>query len=776
MPGPPDAPQSSVLSPRAAAARAGAVVLLALVAGACLFLIEAAHLLVVLSPSFDGPGERLRFTVLLLPTLLGVGLLGLGLGVFSVACEALRQGIALALGRHVPGLSPATRELASLGVAAAVVTLPILRGTRGIQDALNNALGSYNTYVAPIPFVVAHERALYRLAAFLVVLFLAAVHRAVFSAGRPLAGGRPARALAAVAALASVAVVAASYVYDTGSEFGRNEAKIHFPLLAGYTLVAVLGVGFGARAATSMEWASLRSRRVVTLALGLAAAGVLSFVFAFFGMRGNRNVEALLWTRSAIARRCYEAARWAVDRDGDGFSPIFGGGDLDDGNPRVNPLAPEIPGNGVDDNCIGGDLPLSALARAPKRPAPGELAPVHGPEAAWSPRYTPPPGAVDVEAVDAPRAAGPSEDARLSVILIGIDTLRADHTNILGYGRATTPNLARYAARGLSFTRAFSQGTNTGHSFGSLLRSAYGDAIFDRNIPTLTQLFKQAGYHTSSVNSRRLDGWLRQRVWHPYRPTMIEDFDVMHLEGGLSWTAADLTDHMLGYLDRLPAGRPEFLWIHYNDAHFPRIPHPEYGFGDRSVDGYDAAVAFTDAHVGRLLDHMDRTGVLARSVVFIFADHGEGFFEHGVEDHGNKPYIEAIHVPLVVLAPGLAPAVLATPVALIDVAPTALSLAGLPVPYVYRGANLAAPLPARVIVSETPRNTHGVPFLAWSYLDWPYAYLHDARAGTDELFDLEADPGEHKNLVERQPDQAARMGQAFGEWLDLETSQRPRRR
>lgn len=767
---------SLLLTSRDALARLRATTIFGLLAGAALFLIEWIERLIALGPSLHGAGEVLRFVVLLAPTVLFAGLFGLALGCAQVALESLRRAIAMGLARATPKLSGGALEIASLGIAAVVAGLGFkLFAGRVLYKAEAMVKDTIEALAPVAPFIAARWKPFY--VASLIALFLAAMgaHLATF---RPWKGAS--RRLVAAGAIAFAAVVVLAYLYDAGPSFGHNEIGLHHPLVAAYTLAATLGAGLATRAGSTMEWVngagSRRSRRFLAAAT-LIGAG--SFAFALAGMDQNQNVKALLWNRSVIARRCYEIARALADRDRDGYASILGGGDCDDRNPRVSPSAAEIPGNGVDDNCIGGDLPKDAPR--PRVPAPGELIAAPGPAPQWTPGHAPPPGAVDVGSAGA-AGESPAGDAadrarRPHIFLLSIDALRGDHTTMGGYARATTPNLARYAQKGLTFTRAIAQGTNTGHSFVSLLRSSYADAMFDRNVPTLTRLLKDAGYRTASVNARRLDDWIRQRRWHMYRPTMIEDFDVLHLDGAKAWTAAELTDQMIRYVDGFPAGRPEFVWVHYNDVHNPRVDRPEHGFGKGDVDVYDNVVAYTDAHVGRFLDHLQNKGILDHSVVFIMADHGEGFLEHGTIDHGNKPYQDNAHVPLVVLAPGVAGAVIADPVALVDVTPTALARAGLPIPDVYRGIDLVAAargggFPRRAIVSETPRNVPSSPFYAWAWIDWPYKYLHDPKATTSELYDLASDPGEVHNLAARDPRRAAAMRAALGRWLDLETARR----
>jgi arylsulfatase A-like enzyme len=767
----------SVLSPRAALMRVASFGLFGLLAGAFLFVVEFVDRFVALRSSISGLGDGVVLFQLLGITIFGMGLVGVLIGVVATLFEALRQGLAVLALRVRPSLPNVLVEVLSLLVSALIVAwlLQYVSGLfpGGLELSIERVLKKVDDRLAPIPWVLAHWRGLYSLAIFVVTLAVMWADVWIFREKT-----RWSTVVAAIIVVGGLAAFAICYQFDSRSFFARYEYTIHYPLISGYALMSILLAGFAARAVSSMSWWRAFRRPQIVASAVLWGVGIYFAVFGFLAMDLNQNVKAMVWNRSVVARRCFEIGRVLVDRDRDGYSPIFGGGDSDDRNGKVHPFAVEIPGNGIDDDCIGGDLSLEDAALGPKRAAPGEYIPVSE-TYAWDPKYTPP-KAIDVAN---PLQTWPWSPERRNVFIISIDCLRADHMSLYGYGRQTTPNIDRYAQSGLVFENAIPHGTNTGHSFAAMLRSASMEGIFDANIPTLTQVLKSAGYHTSFINARRLDEWLPPRRWHRYRPTMIDNFDVLHLQGEREWTADQLVDSVTRYVDAGSEYRgfvvgprgPEFMWVHFMDVHMPREGHPEYGFGNRPVDVYDAEIKYTDAAVGRLLDFLKDKGLLENSIVFITADHGEEFMEHGMVDHSNKPYASNSHVPLIVLAPGIEARRVAELVGMFDIAPTALSNVGVSVPDVYRGIDLISTakqpvFPQRVLVSETPRNGIETSFFAWAYIDWPYKYMYDSKQYTQELYNLVDDPDEQVNLVERDSERAARMRQALGAWLGRETA------
>jgi arylsulfatase A-like enzyme len=470
-------------------------------------------------------------------------------------------------------------------------------------------------------------------------------------------------------------------------------------------------------------------------AVAVVVFAILASAFAVLHIGSNENLKALLWRRSVVARRAYETAVFLTDRDGDGFSSFLAGADTDDANPAVNPLATEIPGNGVDDNCFGGDLAV----------APPQRAAAVVPAAANGKRF----------------------------VLIAIDTLRADRMSLYGYGRPTTPRIDEYARSGLVFDACSSAGTNTAVAFAAMQTSASRGGVFEPDRVRLFPRLAEAGYRTAQVNAVPEDMWLRAKSSsQPYRRVILDGIDEFpHEFGEEFWDADKVTDAAIEYFSALPPDAPSATWVHYFDPHTPRKKMAPFDFGDSASDMYDTEVAYADREVGRLLDWMQTSGLMKDTIVILMADHGEAFLEHGMDFHGNRPYAEQIHVPLVVWAPGLAPGRTASPASVVDIAPTVFDFVGLgPMPGA-EGRSLLSPPPVRrPIFSETPLNIVDGPFHAFAVTDGGWKLIYDVIGNTTELYDLERDPRELHNLADLEPERVAAMRATLAGWLDTTRS------
>ena len=318
-----------------------------------------------------------------------------------------------------------------------------------------------------------------------------------------------------------------------------------------------------------------------------------------------------------------------------------------------------------------------------------------------------------------------------NILLITVDTLRADHLSSYGYPRRTTPNLDRLAAEGVRFDQTAVQWPKTTPSFASMFTATYSkdnDIVRKVGIPVscrfemLAKVLKRRGYATQAVVSNGALG--SEFNFDQGFDTYVETWKLTSHAGGNPNQAEAVTRLAVGLLDGLGreahAGRPWFLWVHYIDPHFPYSPPGKWRdrfqgdrFADRSLkvpvsdrpkqqmggigreqvlDGhhdlafyvarYDAAVAYADAEIGELLGEMRRRGLLGRTLTAFTSDHGESLGEHAYYfDHGRFGFQTCLRVPLILHYPGvLAPRVDRQPVELLDLAPTLLEAAGAPLP------------------------------------------------------------------------------------------------
>jgi arylsulfatase A-like enzyme/predicted Zn-dependent protease len=340
------------------------------------------------------------------------------------------------------------------------------------------------------------------------------------------------------------------------------------------------------------------------------------------------------------------------------------------------------------------------------------------------------------------------------VILISIDTLRADHLRAWGGAGAATPAIDRLVRDGVRFDNAWAQVPLTLPSHATLLtgllphqhgaRSNIGYRLDGERFTTLASLLAGDGYATgAAVTSYVLRDETGISAGFQFFDDSLEVVQDQPL-GAQQRSGDAALASALGWLDGV-ATRPFLLWLHLFEPHTPYDP-PE-PFRSAAPTPYDGEIAKADSLVGGLLAELDRRGLYDRSLIVLVSDHGEGLGDHGEMEHGILLYREVLHVPLVVKLPGggRAGEVATDPAGLVDVLPTVLGALGRPLPAGLAGRDLLATAePDRRIYSETlyPR-IH----LGWSEL----RSLADGRYhlidGPDpELYDFRADPGERINL------------------------------
>lgn len=349
----------------------------------------------------------------------------------------------------------------------------------------------------------------------------------------------------------------------------------------------------------------------------------------------------------------------------------------------------------------------------------------------------------------------------LNVILITIDTLRADHVGAYGADRARTPVLDSLAAEGARFDHCIAQTPLTLPSHTALLSSTYplfnqvrdnGGFRVPESLTLLSETLKQKGMATAAfVGAFVLHGkWGLNQGFDTYS----DRFD-MGRYGKILLQNEKKADEVLGdarrWLENRDGGR-FFAWIHLYDPHTPYEPPAPF---DRSSPGaaYRGEVEYTDGELGKFISFLKEKGLYDNSLIVVAADHGEGLGEHGESEHGLFLYETTIHVPLIIRAPRpFARKTISETVQLVDVAPTVFDLLAIPSPRQWQGRSLWPLLSGSndpwqgLAYSETyyPRFHFG-----WSHLQaFTRERLKYIMAPRAELYDLEHDPGETSELAD----------------------------
>ena len=364
---------------------------------------------------------------------------------------------------------------------------------------------------------------------------------------------------------------------------------------------------------------------------------------------------------------------------------------------------------------------------------------------------------------------------RPNLLLVTIDTLRQDHLEPYGYGRPTSPRLAALAAESVVFEDAQAPAPWTLPSLSALLTglptSATGTRTFHDALAgsyqTLPEQLLAHGYDTAAVSSHVFLG-------RPYG--LHQGFVHFDDELVLEMTRSDevisspgVSDKGIAFLRQKAAARdagvaggdgPWLLWLHYFDPHAVYQLHETHARafgGRRPKDLYDGEIAFTDHHVGRVLDVLAEVGLADDTVVAVTADHGEEFGDHGGMSHGHTLHRELIDVPLILRVPGVAHRRVDTMVRLLDLPDTLLELAGVPtlpeslgrslVPLL-RGEDLDLP-PALLELDRNPRLSQV------GLVDGERKYLLDRATGRVRYYDRTLDPTEQRDLSAEHADELA---------------------
>jgi arylsulfatase A-like enzyme/Flp pilus assembly protein TadD len=366
--------------------------------------------------------------------------------------------------------------------------------------------------------------------------------------------------------------------------------------------------------------------------------------------------------------------------------------------------------------------------------------------------------------------------AGFNLLLVTLDTVRADHVGAWGYRAGETPNLDRLAAEGVRFGEAETPVPLTLPSHATILSGLLppehglrnnGVGRFPAAPATLATDLAAAGYRTGAF----IAAFVLDHRYGLNRGFATYDDDIPRdTAAGLDARRPGrvVVDRALAWLDE-DATKPFFAWVHLYDAHAPYAP-PEPFATRFATRPYDGGIAEVDTQLGRLLADLDRRGLAARTVVAVVGDHGEELGEHGELTHGLLLYEPSLHVPLIVRAPGVLPAgwTVRTPVSLVDLGPT---LAGLlnrplvaPAGRALDGRNLSLTLHRRrepAAVDLYAESMYGTSF-GWS----PVAAIRQGdlkyiAAPRPELYNLARDPHEATNLAANRPREARLLAAAL---------------
>jgi arylsulfatase A-like enzyme len=369
--------------------------------------------------------------------------------------------------------------------------------------------------------------------------------------------------------------------------------------------------------------------------------------------------------------------------------------------------------------------------------------------------------------------SGENQTPPRRIVVVTWDTTRADRLGCYGYDQPTTPNLDRFAEEAVLFEQAVSPVPTTLPSHSSMFTGLYPqdhgvryNIVYrlEDELETLAERLGAAGYRTAGFPAALVlaDKYgLSQGFEHWSQPTPAEDLqDVNHPLGGTRIAGAGV-DEALEWL-AAQGDASSFLWLHFYDPHGPFTPPFPYSSQFRDKP-YDGEIAYTDAQFGRLLDALRDDPAWDETLVVMAGDHGEGLQDHGESWHSYLLYETTQRVPLIVRAPGYEARRVEQPVALPDIAPTVLDLAGLEPLEGIRGVSLADAMgggdpPSRFIYFETHagalnygwQKIAGVRFANWKLID-------PSDSSAPELYDLAQDPGETTNLATRDPERVARF-------------------
>jgi arylsulfatase A-like enzyme len=401
----------------------------------------------------------------------------------------------------------------------------------------------------------------------------------------------------------------------------------------------------------------------------------------------------------------------------------------------------------------------------------------------------------------APDAGERDHDSRPNVLLITIDTLRADYLGCYGSPDVATPNIDRLAGEGVQFMRATapSQCTNPAHA--SIMTGLYlaEHGVYDNATPladeavTLAELLQGQGYQTiAAVSARHLN---------PQNSNFGQGFDTFLRCGATELTAGQRNLQLFRAI-RSAAGRPFFTWVHYFDPHGaydppapfdtmyqpanlfePLEPRPWMDLSgdlepgpvdpDEIITQYKGEISYLDGELGQLLDLLKETGIHGQTLVMLVADHGESMTEKGIHFCHAGLYNQVLRVPLILCWPGRLPAGLRVeaPVSPVDILPTLLQILDLPARERISGISLVPAIGGHGLRPDRPLFSEAVGGVIRAVTLDGYKFIKaspgkDWAVTEDHLYRSGEDYGEEQDLLYSDPERAALLDRLLQNWLD----------
>lgn len=492
--------------------------------------------------------------------------------------------------------------------------------------------------------------------------------------------------------------------------------------------------------------------------LGVVLGFIVSGALVAFSLRSfavDPNLRQLLFDRSHLTSHFFHLGYRFSDFDGDGFPPRWiGGEDPDNGDGAVHPLS----------------------SVEPWRPSKEKR------------------GAA--EAVP----SGIAENANL--LLITVDTLRADHLGAYGYERQTSPKIDRLAREGALFEQPVVQWTRTSQSVATLLTGTYSHthgvinlfSVIPEDNVLLAEPFAEAGFATAGLvhNANLAPGFGFDQGFETYRHFAPDVPERRLTETALAWLEQHREERF-------------FLWVHYIDPHgpyeppepfrgqldhdeplpFPRfLMNPSYRLPTKDlrdyIDRYDEEIREVDDEVGKLVEQVEAWGLRDRTLIVFTSDHGESFGHHFFGAHGEHAYESLVRVPLIFSMPGTLATDrrIAAQVRSLDIAPTILELFGLKASERVEGHSLAPFLFESSAADLATAPEEGYAFIESGYVSWlnpswwqravrteKWKYVWTPGLALHQLYDLENDPGELHNVYLEEPQAAARLSEVLRRWM-----------